>query len=551
MNHRILILILAVCAAASGLAVSNGVAQTETPQPAVDSALRIDELVDRTNRRPSDGTAWTELGILYINENMLPDARNAFISALQAAPQEPASHLNLAVCLLKMEKWEDAQGPLQSYRAMMAKDVRGWSLGGAAFAQAGDTDSALKTWLDGVKVADMPAKDRTLLVTQATGLLLHMDDEDEPTESELFRAGAILDAQQTLIDVPDGQELRVRQDFTWLELASRQQDQGATDQALKSWAHLRETGSDNHAAWLLPIQVLLDEGRIEEARALASQANSTLPDSAIAYYLDGRVANAQGDFAGAARSYTKAAAADPDLTGVWPALGEARAKAGDSHGASEALAEAVKRGQGGSAAAYNMGVVLSQKNQYREAIPYLVDATHADPTNRDAFRALGTAYRKEDRYKDAQAAYQTILDQFGPDPRDLYQLAFCEAKNGDHARAAAHYEMVTAMDPQNVNAFYALGNAQSKVGKQDEAIAAYKAALGLQPDNHGASFGWALALQKKGDYEGAIERYEFTLEMRETYSSYVNIAICYANLGDQETSDEYYALANELKKKGR
>ena len=29
------------------------------------------------------------------------------------------------------------------------------------------------------------------------------------------------------------------------------------------------------------------------------------------------------------------------------------------------------------------------------------------------------------------------------------------------------------------------------------------------------------------------------------------MAICYQNLGDEETSNEYYALANELKKKGR
>jgi tetratricopeptide (TPR) repeat protein len=82
-------------------------------------------------------------------------------------------------------------------------------------------------------------------------------------------------------------------------------------------------------------------------------------------------------------------------------------------------------------------------------------------------------------------------------------------------------------------------------------IAAYRSALDLKPDFHGASFGWALALQKKGDFEGAIERYELTLELKETYSSYVNMAICYKALGDEETSDEYYALADELKKKGR
>ena len=108
------------------------------------------------------------------------------------------------------------------------------------------------------------------------------------------------------------------------------------------------------------------------------------------------------------------------------------------------------------------------------------------------------------------------------------------------------------MEPQNVNAFYGLGNAQSKAGNQDAGGRRLpECALELKPDFHGASFGWALALQKKGDFEGAIERYELTLELKETYSSYVNMAICYQNLGDEETSNEYYALANELKKNGR
>lgn len=545
-------LALTVMALCLAVADTRAQAPEDRTEPAVDSALRIEDLIDRTRAQPQDATAWTELGILYINENLLPEARSAFISALQAAPTEPASHLNLAVCLARMEKWDEAQGPLQSYRSMVPEDVRGWALGGDALAGTGNPEGAVDLWLKGAKLTEIPAADRTLLVTKATGLLLHLDeaDETEPTDSELFRAGAIFDARKDLVEGPDGAELRVRRDITWLELARRQQEDGALDQALKSWEHLRDSGSKNHAAWQQPIQELIDRDRLAEAKALSRDASEALPGSAITEYLNGRIADAEGNPSAAARAYRKAADIDPDLPGVWPALGESLAKAGDSKGASDALAEAVKRGQGGAAAAYNMGVVLSQKQQFKQAIPYLEDAVEADPANRDAFRALGTAYRKENRFRDAAGAYQTILDSFGPDARDLYQLAYCEAKAGDHGKAAAHYEMVTALDPSNVNAFYGLGNAQSKNDRQDAAIAAYRSALELKPDFHGASFGWALALQKKGDFEGAIERYELTLELKETYSSYVNMAICYQNLGDEETSNEYYALANELKKKG-
>ena len=525
---------------------------SETNQPAVDSALRIDELIDRTNADPSDAGAWTQLGILYIDEGMLEEARAAFISALQAAPAEPSSHMNLAICLVRMENWNESLGPLQSYRQMVPEDVRGWALAGQSMAAGNNVDGAIEVWMQGAQLGVMPESDKILLMTEATGALLHSTDDDtDPTDKELARAAEILDANASLLNTNDARELRVRRDYTWIEMARRQREAGDTDAALKSWEHLRQAGSVNPTAWTQPLQVLLDEERVDEAARLAQDASAVLPGSAVVEFLNGRVAEARGDPQTAARHYKKAAQLDPELPGIWSALGETLAKAGDSKGASEALAEAVRRGQGGAAVAYNMGVVLSQKKQFKEAIPYLEDAIKTDPDNRDAYRALGTAYRKEKRYGDATKAYQSILDRFGPDSKDLYQLAYCEAKSGKNGPAASHYEMVTAMQPDNVNAFYGLGNALSKTGDYDRAGSAFEAALALKPDYHGASFGWALALQKQGDYEAAIDRYELTLELKETYSSYVNLAICYKNLGDEESSDEYYALADELKKKGR
>ena len=536
-------LILTVGAAARADSGSN--------QPAVDSALRIDELIDRTNAEPGDANAWTQLGILYIDEGMLPESRAAFISALQAAPTEPSSHLNLAVCLVRMESWGESLGPLQSYRQMMPEDVRGWVLAGQSMAAMGDVDAAVEAWMEGARQPSMPEGDRILLVTKASGLLLHATDDDtDPTDEELVSAGQILDAESALLDATDAAELRVRRDFTWIEMARRQLESDDSAAALESWEHLRQAGSINPTAWTQPLQVLLDEGRIDEAARLARDASTVLPGSAVVEFLNGRVAEARGDHRTAARHYREASQLDPDLPGIWSALGENLAKSGDSKGASQALAEAVRRGQGGAAAAYNMGVVLSQKKQFREAIPYLEDAIEVDPENRDAYRALGTAYRKQKRYGDATRTYQSILDRFGPDSRDLYQLAFCEAKNGKHQSAAAHYEMVTAMQPDNVNAFYGLGNARTKAGDFEGARAAYQSALELKPDFYGASFGWALAFQKQGEFEAAIDRYELTLEIKETYSCYVNLAICYKNLGDEESSDEYYTLADEMKKKG-
>lgn len=516
--------------------------------PPADSALRINELEQRVAKDPTDADAWTRLGILFTEEGLFEEARDAFISALQAAPQEPLSHLNLGLVLVRMERWEEAKIPLGTYRMMAPDDVRGHALLGQAEANTGNVETAREIWLEGTEAAGLTREDALALLNEYVKSYL---DQRTPTYEELGELARTLESKPGLIDGEDGQGFRDTIEFAHMERARLALADGRTDDALAAWAKVRSLGSEKNAAWVQPARQLLDAGDVAGARELVDEARMRQPDSAVVHYLDGLVKEEEGDLRGAAESYRRSVARDPGFPGVNSHLGEVLATLGDTAGAADALARAVELGEGGATAAYNMGVVLSQKEKFREAIPHLKRAVELDPGLKDAYRALGTAYRKIDDFRNSADAYQQLIDRFGPDPRDLYQLAFAQSKIDQHREAARNFSMVAALEPGNWRAHFSLGNALREIDEYDKAIEAYRKADEIESGNYSINYALGLSLQLAGRLEDALVQYEKTLAIRETRAIYVNMAICYQNLGDEETANEYYAIAEELRKNGR
>jgi len=518
-------------------------------QPEVDSAVRIQALEDAVSTDPTDADSWTRLGILLTEEGLLDEARDAFISALQAAPQEPLSHLNLGMVLVRMERWEEAKVPFTSFEMMAPDDVRGHALLGRAYANTGDLDSARKTWLEGTEAPGLPTEDAVILLNEYA--MSFVGEGKEPTYEQLGMLVQNLESKPALLGGDAGATLRETIEFSYMERARLALEDDRPDDALENWAEVRNMGSDNDVAWLKPARQLLDAGDTAGARELVDEARTRRPDAAIVHYLDALVKQAEGNDRAAVTAYRKTLELDPEFPGVYGSLGELLANLGDTQGAADALAEAVERGEGGAAAAFNMGVVLSQKNRFREAIPQLKKAVELDPGLKDAYRALGTAYRKTDQFREAAKTYQKIVDTFGPDARDLYQLGFAQSKIDRHRDAARNFSTVTALQPTNWRAFYSLGNALRKIEEYDRAVDAYTKADELEAGNYAINYNLALSMQLGGRLEDAIGQYERTLEIRETRAIYVNMAICYTNLGDEDTANEFYAIAEELRKNSR
>ena len=513
------------------------------PSPPADSALQIERLKAQLLTNPYDAKVHTQLGILYAQENLLEEARGEFIAAIQAAPAEPSAHLNLGLCLLRMERFDEAATPLAAYNKLAPSSLQGYDLLGQAQAKSGDVASARATWETGLANPNLGPGDRARLTQRIAQLFID--------QGKMSEAIGVLRDDEALMKSPDGAPLRESLAFIYLTQAKAARDASDDATAMQMFARARELGTSNAAAYLIPADAMLSEGKVDEAEQLVKQAEPNLPGDPAVPYLKARIAEQRGDLQAAVYNFRETLKRNPQQTGIYPKLGELLALLGDEAGATKALALAGERGEGGPAVSYNLGVVLSKRERYSAAIPHLQAAIAGDSTMQDAYRALASAYRKLDRVAEAADTLQQLVERFGPDPRDLAPLAVCQAKVNRHKQAVETYKLLTAAEPENHAALYNMGLSLAQLSRYNEAAQAFSAALALDPQNESYQFNLGSAYQKAEKYEEAIAAYEKAIELEVTYRSYVNIAICYDKIGFQESRDKYYKLASELKKKGK
>lgn len=527
-----------VSLAQDSTAVSAAPTDSTADQIPANSALRIMELQEKLKKDPYDGKAHTELGILYTKEKMYDEARNAFIAAIQCAPGEPLTHLNLAVALIKMKSWREAIQPLTAFSNLAPEDGRGYILLGDAYSHLDQMDKARANWESGLRMLGVKASDKAEMLRR---LVQSYEDEDD-------MAGAVaeMNKHETLLVGGDFADLRARRVGLQMKLAKEAQDAGKDDEALKWMARARQSKSAPVTAWTAAAEILLAQQLSDSVETLATEYPNA-PAGTCAY-LRGRVAEYKEDLEAAARFYKEALAANSEYPGASAFLGGVLARLGDTRGAQKALAQATARGEGGVTAKYNQAVVRSKSGDYRGAIPLLEEVISKEPDLKDAYRALAAAYRKTDNFKKAADLSEKLVDKFGPTAGDLYQLAYAQAKIGRYADAAETYESVTAMAPNDFNAYYGRGQSLIKLERFEDAIESFTAAVKLRPDNEIAVFNLAFAYQKAGEYKEAIDTYLDATDLRETIRSYTNIAICYGKLGDKDAADEYYKKVNAMKK---
>ena len=109
----------------------------------------------------------------------------------------------------------------------------------------------------------------------------------------------------------------------------------------------------------------------------------------------------------------------------------------------------------------------------------VIDRFAVRPEYGDAYINLGTAYADNQRFDDAQHAFEKALD-VDPDNADaFYNLGYISYVQNDPQRAVEMFGKVTQLDPTSAKAFYNLAIAYSTLGRDDLAIPAMQEAARL------------------------------------------------------------------------
>lgn len=139
----------------------------------------------------------------------------------------------------------------------------------------------------------------------------------------------------------------------------------------------------------------------------------------------------------------------------------------------------------------NEGVKQYKKNNLGGAEQALKEAIKIDPTNHKAHEALGTLMRKQERWADAAAAYQSALENAGEAGAGKYhyELGLVQVKlaHGEGvtrqvfetkaAEAIASFDLALASDPKLYRAHHQAGRLYEELDQPEKADQSYRKSI--------------------------------------------------------------------------
>src|SRR5215207_7366560 len=138
--------------------------------------------------------------------------------------------------------------------------------------------------------------------------------------------------------------------------------------------------------------------------------------------------------------------------------------------------------QGGADVNYRDGARYALEGRLAEAARAFEQAVALDPSNGNAFYALGNVYAEMGRWADAVNAYYKALSLNKEDVEAHNNLGVALGMRGQHRQAAAAFERAIKIYPKWAEPHYHLGEARRALGQEEEAREAFERALRLRPD---------------------------------------------------------------------
>jgi tetratricopeptide (TPR) repeat protein len=245
------------------------------------------------------------------------------------------------------------------------------------------------------------------------------------------------------------------------------------------------------------------EGKVAEAEAGWRSLLSSQPNNAEAYAHLGLIEARQAHYKEAIVLYQKALNLNPKMPSLRLNLGLAYFKAGDLLAAIQTFEPLLKSEPKSSPEALRLvtliGLAHYGMGEYAAAVPYLKQATAADPGNLPFRLSLAQSCLRTKQYQCVLDVYREILtlNAESAEADMLAGEAYDELKND--AGAIAEFQAAVKADPKMPDVQFGYGYLLWRVLKFDEAEKAFRSELANNPEH-------PLALAYLGDTEIRLHR---------------------------------------------
>jgi eukaryotic-like serine/threonine-protein kinase len=224
---------------------------------------------------------------------------------------------------------------------------------------------------------------------------------------------------------------------------------------------------------------LRELGKNEEAEAAYRDLIRVRPNFWLAYNDLGYMLSRQSrdiDYQKAAEAFGEAAAVAPKVALPLANQGAMLLLLHQNDNAERAFRASLDRAPN-YIALVNLGNILFERRDYRQALDYYAKARDLRPQSHalwrnlaDCYTMLGDAARAEESYKMAAGALQASLDANPRPPGNWLYLAFYQAKLGRKAEAESALKTAASKGPAGVQAQLIEAQALALLGRKEEAL---------------------------------------------------------------------------------
>lgn len=248
---------------------------------------------------------------------------------------------------------------------------------------------------------------------------------------------------------------------TELERLSREAqvllDAGRLSDAKKIYAQVCTLDPENAEAHFLIGTINAEQGLLDDAVMSLNRAISLQPDDPDAHYTLGSVLNAQGKPEESLLHAERAIALDPEFAEAWLLLGSTNALLGETDAAESGCTRAIDLGLNNYNAYFTLGDICRVKGDLEKASKYLSKAVNLNHGAANAWLLLGTVQALSKNYPDAESSLRQAII-YRPDNADTYKnLGNILKDQGRCEEAIPIYQRALELDTGNVDSLRGLG----------------------------------------------------------------------------------------------
>jgi tetratricopeptide (TPR) repeat protein len=228
------------------------------------------------------------------------------------------------------------------------------------------------------------------------------------------------------------------------------------------------------------VQALLQQGRLEEAKARMIEELQQNPSSVAGYNLLGIIESEEQDYQSAVAAFQKALALDPSSLKTHNNLGNVYLTQKKLDQAEKEFRIVLRRDPNDRDANYNLGMLQMAKGSSAEAIVYFV---RVHPQNAETRFNLIRAYLQSNHPAAALRMTTELSAEEKNDARLHFSLGVLLASHGQYKPAELELEKADALQPATFEILYSLGQVYLRSGEFPNAELPLTQALKLKPDS--------------------------------------------------------------------